>query len=470
MKAILILLTSLWLCLPNANAQFPPLPAADLVLGAADFDTPGDAEATATGLSDPRGIAIDPTSGAVFVSDNGRNRVLRFPNMNALTSGAAAEAVFGQTLLSQSDAGLSSTGLQSPSGIHVDSSGRLWVADSGHDRVLMYQNASGLGSGAAANLVLGQPDFVSASPGKSANGMSAPSGVFIDSNDNLWVADQGNNRVLKFASASTLTTGTASATVVLGQPDFGFDGAGTTAALMGVPRAVIVDAFDTLWVGDSVNHRVLRFSNASLLTNGASADGVLGQDDFVSKVPQTDASSFSQPKSLAMDPNGTLWVSDTDNNRVIVFKNARLKSNGASADSVIGQPDLTTSTAGVSARKLNAPNALVIDPAGRLWVCDSDNDRLLRFSPDTVRPLLTVKKVPRKTSKARLKIKGTATDASGIASVRYRTGKGAYKAARGMASWNFSAKLKPGLNKLEIQATDAAGNVSASKKLKVRRG
>lgn len=300
--------------------------------------------------------------------------------------------------------------------------------------------------------------------------MNAPAGVFVDSNDNLWVADQFNNRVLKFTSASTLTTGAASATVVLGQPDFGFDGAGTTSALMGVPGSVFVDGNDTLWVADEVNHRVLRFTNASLLTNGASADGVLGQDNFNSNVPQAGADSFSRPKSLVMDANGTLWVSDRDNNRVILFKNAGLKSDGAPADSVIGQLNFTSSTEGVSARTLTEPSALALDSAGRLWVCDSENNRVLRFSPDKIRPLLTVKKVPRKTSKARLRIKGTASDANGIASVRYRIGKAPSKPATGTTSWNFNAKLKPGLNKLEIQATDSVGNLSASRKINVRRG
>lgn len=452
------------------SAQFPPLPAADLVLGAADFDTPGSATATATGMSTPYGIAIDPTSGAVFVTDLDHNRVLRYPDLSSLTNGAAAEAAFGQPDLTQSAPGLSATSLNGPEGLHLDSSGRLWIADTANNRVLMYENASTLPTGSAADLVLGQPDFGSMDPGNSASQMNIPVHALVDGNDNLWVADRENNRVLKFVGASTLVNG-AAASIVLGQVDFfQSDVLSATASTMENPSSLAIDAFDNLWIADYGHSRVLRFSNASLLVSGAAADGVLGQTDFVSENAGLGAQSIETPISPLIDPTGSLWVTDNSNHRILLFKNARLKSNGAPADGVIGQADLSTFAPGLSARKLQGPWASALDLSGRLWVCDADNDRVLRFTPDQIRPVLKVKKAPRTTSKARLKIQGSASDASGIASVRYRVGKSAYRSARGAASWKFNAKLKPGLNKIEIDATDAAGNLSASKRVKVRRG
>lgn len=469
MKTLLLSLAGLLIPFSPAFAQFPPLPAADLVLGAANFDTAGSALATATGMEYPGGIAIDPTSGAVFVSDGSHHRVLRYPDLNSLTNGAAAEAAFGQPDLTQSAPGLSATSLNGPAGLHVDAAGRLWVADSGNWRVLMYENASSLPSGSAADLVLGQPDFETLNGGNSASRMNSPQQAFVDSNDNLWVVDRENNRVLKFAGASTLANG-ASATVVLGQVDFGFSTQDLSASAMTNPSSLTVDGSDHLWVADSGNRRVLRFSNASLLASGASADGVLGQTDFDSDTAGSGAQSFGSPTSVLVDSAGTLWVSDTGNHRVLFFTTARLKPIGAPADGVIGQMDFITNTPGLSARKMDGPGGCAVDVAGRLWVCDGENHRVLRFTPDRTSPVLSVKKVPRTTSKAKLKIQGKANDASGIASVRYRVGKSAYRSARGAAAWKFNAKLKPGLNKIEIEATDAAGNLSASKRVKVRRG
>lgn len=96
--SLLLPLAGLLIPFSPASAQFPPLPAADLVLGAADFETAGSALPTATGMSAPYGIAIDPTSGAVFVSDLDHNRVLRYPDLSSLTNGAAAEAALGHLI------------------------------------------------------------------------------------------------------------------------------------------------------------------------------------------------------------------------------------------------------------------------------------------------------------------------------------------------------------------------------------
>lgn len=333
----------------------------------------------------------------------------------------------------------------------------------------MYENASTLPRGSAADLVLGQPDFGSLDPGNSASQMNIPAHALVDGNDNLWVADRENNRVLKFVGASTLGNG-AAASIVLGQVDF-FQAnvLSVTASTMENPSSLTIDAFDNLWIADYGHSRVLRFSNASQLVNGAAADGVLGQTDFVSENAGLGAQSIETPSSPIIDPTGSLWVTDNSNHRILLFQNARLKSDGAPADGVIGQADFTTSAPGLSARKLQGPWASALDPSGRLWVCDSDNDRVLRFTPDRVRPLLTVKKVPRKTTKAKLRVRGTARDANGIGAVRCRS-KGAYRSARGTASWNFVTKLKRGRNKFEIQATDTAGNVSASRRVNVRRG
>lgn len=469
MKKILLSLAVLFSPLFTASAQFPPLPAADLVLGAADFDTPGENLPTATGLSNPLGIAIDPTSGAVFVADYNHSRVVRYPNMDSLTNGAAAVVVFGQADLTQSNPGLSATALSGPCAVHVDAAGRLWVADTDNNRILMYENASTLPSGSAADLVLGQPDFDTGTGGNSSSKMSQPFHAFVDSNDNLWVADRGNSRVLKFSTASALSNGAAAATV-LGQVDFGFNAEDLSASGMRFPVSIAVDAAGSLWVSDEGHDRVLRFDNAAMLANGAPADGVLGQVDFVSSdLSGPNARFMGQPNSFFIDASGTLGVNDYDNCRVLLFKNARLKSNGAPADDVIGQPDFSTSSPGLSARKMQGPYGCTVDPSGRIWVCDAENDRVLRFTPDRTPPVLSVKKVPRSTSKAKLKIQGTAGDANGIAAVRYRIGKSADRPARGAASWNFNAKLKPGLNKIEIQATDAAGNLSVGKRVKVRR-
>jgi hypothetical protein len=76
---------------------------------------------------------------------------------------------------------------------------------------------------------------------------------------------------------------------------------------------------------------------------------------------------------------------------------------------------------------------------------------VLRFSPAAA------------STAARLTIKGRATDASGIRDVRFKLGGKGFKKARGATHWKFTAKLKPGKNKLLTRATDKAGLTSLSR-------
>lgn len=466
----LLVVTFVCLATSTARSQFPNFPAADRVLGASDFITVGPATASASSLKTASGISVDPVSGKVFVSSPSDNRILRFANSAALANGASAEAVIGQPDYTTITPGLSNAKLNSPYGIHVDGSGRLWVADYSNKRVLMYANAASLPEfGATATLVLGQPDFDTGTPGTTAAKMGGPNGIFVDAQDNLWVADYSNNRVVKFANASSLSNG-ASANSVLGQVNFNLNSSGTSATTMEGPAAVLVDGAGRLWVAEQVNNRVLRFDNAAALGNGTTANGVLGQPGFVTSDEGSTAVGLDEPNAFAVDAAGTLYVADYGNNRVLSYKNPAAKANGAAADGVIGQPDFTTSTFSTTARTLHGPyGGLDFDAAGRLWVTDFINNRVLRFSPDRSVAAPTVGRVPKVTTKAKLTINGTAADDSGIAAVRRRVGKGAFLGAIGLEAWTFIARLKPGKNTIEIVAVDSAGNVSAATRVKVTR-
>lgn len=467
----LLVVTFVCLATSTARSQIPNFPAADRVLGASDFITVGPATASASSLKTASGVSVDPVSGKVFVSSPSDNRILRFANSAALANGASAEAVIGQPDYTTITSGLSNAKLNTPYGIHVDGSGRLWVAEYSNNRVVMYANAAALPEfGATASLVLGQPDFATGTPGTTAAKMGGPSGVFVDAADNLWVAEYSNNRVVKFANASSLSNG-ASANSVLGQVNFNLNATGTSATTMEGPVAVLVDGAGRLWVAEQVNNRVLRFDNAAALGNGTTANAVLGQPGFVTNTEASTAAGLDEPNAFALDAAGTLYVTDYGNNRVVFFKNPAAKANGGAANGVIGQPDFTTATFGTTARTLHGPyGGLDFDAAGRLWVTDFINNRALRFSPDTTSASPSVKgKVPKSTTAGKVTIQGTATDSSGVASVRFRVGKGAFKAASGTTSWKLTAKLKPGKNTIEIVAVDSAGNTSPAKKVKVTR-
>lgn len=470
MKTILLclLVAGLGLALPTARAQFPNFPAADKVLGAPDFTSVGTGAATASGISLPNGVAVDPTSGKLFVASHLQHRVLRFPDATALSNGANAEAVFGQVNFSGNSSGSTATKFAFPLGIHVDSQGRLWVADNLNHRVLMFIGASTFIG--PPDRVFGQPDFTTTTSGTTPTKMNGPTAVFVDAADHLWVADSTNHRVLRFDNVSSLASG-AAASAVFGQPDFTTNTSATSSVKMKLPLSVVVDGAGRLWVSDTGNHRLLRFDNAAGLGNGSAANSVLGQPDFTSAASGTTAQKLDDPAAITMDSAGTLFVADASNHRVLFFKNAAAKAIGAAADGVIGQSDFTSATSGTTDRRLNIPAyGLALDRSGGLWVSDAGNYRVVRFPADkSAAPPSLKGKAPKTTSAGTLALRGTAADGSGVASIKYRVGKGAFRKASGTTSWRLTARLKPGKNTIEIVMVDSVGNTSAARKVMVTR-
>ena len=456
-----------------ANGKtIPNNAAADLVLGQPNFTTGTFTAATASSLDDPEAIAMDPASGKVFVADAENRRVLRYASAAALQNGAAAEVVFGQPDFTTTTVNTEgSLGMKYPCALFFDRLKRLWVVDQGNHRVLMFTAADIRESQAHPDKVFGQPDFTTTvSSPASATKMKYPSGVWLDKDDRLWVADRSFNRILRFDSVSNNPAVNSAADGVLGQPDFTTTTAAIAVDKLNNPQSVTVSAAGQLYVADFGNHRILRFDNAAATSGLVNAAVALGQADFITKIPSCAANSLRDPAGVFLTPDDSLWVTDYGNDRMVHFKNAATKATGAAADGFLGQPDFTTSSSGTSAQKLASPYyAPFVDAGGSLWVPDTGNNRVLRFSPDGTPPLLAVTASAKVTKKPKLVINGTASDTYGISKVEYRIGKGPLKLATGTNAWSFKANLKKGKNTITIIATDVDGIQSLRKIIKITR-
>lgn len=375
----------------TASAQWSNGRAANAVIGQANFLSSGPM-LTAAGLTTPSDVAVDPTSGKVFVVEENAHRVLRFSSEAAMSRGAAAEAVFGQAVFTVNATGTASNRFNYPTGIFVDAQGRLWVADGGNNRVLRFDNAATLGNEPDADGVLGQPDFMTGTPDTLADRMNGPADIAVDASGNLWVADMGNNRVLKFALAAAKNNGDP-ADVVLGQSDFTSALPQTTQTTMNQPFGVATRAVrqglsvtTELWVADSSNNRILRFNAAGTKATGDPANGVLGQQTFVVSTQGLTQSKMYAPRRISITSDGELWVTDRNQNRVLRFADAGSKQNGGNADNVLGQLDFTDGNGGTSEIRLSAPSGVATDAEGNLFVADYGSHRVLRYSPGNPQP------------------------------------------------------------------------------------
>ena len=290
----------------------------------------------------------------------------------------AACGVVGQDNFIASTSGASDVKFNAPMSIAVDeNTGKLFLAEYGNHRVLRFASVDDFINGNAAEAVLGQVNFTANSSGTTQSTMDGPTGIVVDNNGTLWVVEHFNARVTRFDNASTLANG-ANADGVLGQPNFTTDVEAIGQANMRRPTFAVIENDGTLWVSDRDNSRVLRFDNAATLPNGANASGVLGQPDFNTDLPGGTIATTSSANGIVIIENA-LYMGSYVNNRILIWENAKNKPNGADADRVLGQSDFTTTSYSISQSSVDFPFALSADKDNNLYVTDIIANRVLVF-------------------------------------------------------------------------------------------
>ncbi|HTS26676.1 MAG TPA: hypothetical protein VMH81_12445 [Bryobacteraceae bacterium] len=412
--------------------------AARLVIGQSTF-TSQDTNSSDTVLGAASGIAY--AADTLFVADSNRvgatpsnHRILLFQGLSTMLPSPTAELTYtskcpvcvGQAtnVLGQPDfktttenIPATASNLRLPTAVASDGV-HLVVADTNHNRVLIWNRIPTV-INQPADVVVGQPDFVSAGipPNNTptAKSMRGPQGVWIQ-NGKLYVADTQNNRVLIYNHIPT-SNGVA-ADVVLGAPNFttfvepDLTQQNTTAAANSLlnPTSVTSDGVH-LFVTDLGSNRVLIW-NTIPTTNQAPADVAVGQPDLVSAAannafstvpgdttyketpvlctvsngndtnnnptyPDKCNATLNFPR-FALAGGGRLFIADGGNDRVLVF-NTIPTTNGASADLIIGQIGGTVNQASDAADSLRTPMSLAWD-GNNLYVSDAYNRRITVYT------------------------------------------------------------------------------------------
>lgn len=343
-------------------------------------------------------------------------------------TGQAARIVIGQSNFTAQAADLLSANRLGAAGGVAYVNNTLFVVDSNRvqaspvlNRVLIYNNIHNFVTapetdiqqgvrcpvcGNTANVVLGQPDFVTAPvalsfplPPPTASGMRTPTGVASDG-VHLVISDTDNNRVLIWNSIPT--TNNAPANVVVGQANFVtvkpvvLDNKSFRA-----PQGVWIQG-GRLFVADTQNHRVMVW-NSIPTSNGQAADYVLGEPNF-NTAPSAQAVSITPAANnlfypVSVTSDGTrLFVSDLGNNRVLIWSAIPTQTQQP-ADLVIGQPDMKSAASNNSPKLCMATGKdstgaatypfrcgatvdtprFALSDGTRLYVADGGNDRILVY-------------------------------------------------------------------------------------------
>jgi uncharacterized protein (TIGR03437 family) len=304
--------------------------------------------ASAAQLNNPTAMARD-AQGNIYISDLD-NYVVREIDTNGNIRSVAGNGTFGFS----GDGGPATSGqLASVDGIAVDAKGNVYLADALNSRVRVV-TADLTISTFAGNGTRGY----SGDGGRATDAqLYYPSGVAVDAQGNVYIADYGAGVVRKVAPSGIITTFAGNGGGIFGAA-LG-DGGPATAALLSQPYSMVTDSAGNVFIGDLGSGRIRR----------------VGKDGVISTV-----ATSVQAQNFAIDPSGAIYYSNYNNSTVV-----KLYPSGTSlwiaGDGQAGYSG--DGSSGISAQ-LNAPYGIAIDNAGNLFVADSKNEVIRELSPAAV--------------------------------------------------------------------------------------
>jgi sugar lactone lactonase YvrE len=308
----------------------------------------------------PSGVAAD-SSGNLFIADAGNNRVRKVTPSGVITAvaGAGTQGFGG-------DGGPATAALLStPSGVALDSSGNLFIADTGNARIRKVTPSGGIttvvGTGSAGS-------YTEGGPAASAR-LYAPVGVAVDAAGNLFIVDISGHWVLKVRAAAG-TIHTLAGGIGAG---YGGDGGQATAARLLTPSGIAVDAAGNVFIADTGNARVRRVSVDGVITTMAGT-GVVGNSGDGGRAAEA---RLWSPSGVSLDGSGNLLITDKSNH------NLRKVTPGGIITTVAGNgtKGFSGDAGSPLAAQLNQPSAIAADASGNLLVADTGNQRIRKVSP-----------------------------------------------------------------------------------------
>jgi sugar lactone lactonase YvrE len=362
----------------------------NIIAGSSVFGFNGDGmPALSTLIGFPRGMASDP-EGDIFVAELINERIRKIDSSQTVTT--VAGGYIGDGRLGPGAA------LNNPWHIAFDPAGNLYIAEYGGNRVRKVSTDGTISTFAGTGITGYSGD---GGPASLAT-LAAPEAVATNSTGDIFVADSGNVRIRKVDSSGTITTfvnleaialamdrfgnlyasdfnviwkitpaGVAS--IVAGKQfcyGFGGDGGPATQACLFLPTGVAVDNSGNIYIADWLNQRVRKVDTTGTISTFAGN----GQRGFAGDGGPATAASLFQPQDVALDGKGNLYISDSINARVRVVDASGIihtyAGNGNFEYNGNNLPAIQTAM---------SPYGLAVDAKGVVYVDDIQSGRVRKL-------------------------------------------------------------------------------------------
>jgi sugar lactone lactonase YvrE len=235
-----------------------------------------------------------------------------------------------------------------PEGVAVDALGNIYIANSGNNAILK------LATNGAQTQV--------------ASVFSFPQGLAVDAVGNLYIADTYNNRIRKVATNGVITTLAGN-----GNEGYSGDGGAASAASLFLPGGVALDATGNLYIADTYNNRIRKVATNNIITTFA------GTNIPLNGIAATNASLYL-PTGVATDASGNIYIADTYNYRI------REVASGCIITNIAGNGVAGYSGNGGAATNasLNFATSVALDALGNLYIADSQNNRIRKVATNGI--------------------------------------------------------------------------------------
>jgi len=315
-------------------------------------------------LNVPDGLAFDG-AGNYYISDYSNDIVHKVDAAGTIIT-YAGNGVHGYG----GDGGpATKAALKHPQGLAFDSQGNLYITDGGGCRIRKVTPAGIISTVAGTGAHGYNGDGILATTAE----LNFPGAVAVDSKNNLYIADYGNNIIRKVTPAGII--GTVAGNGKMG--DTG-DGGKATGAELNQPQGVAVDAAGNLYIAESGGN-IIRKVNASGIISTLAGNGRAGS--YGNGGPATGA-ELNSPNSVHVDTLGNVYIADFGNNEV------RIVTPSGIIQSVAGTGILGDSGNGGAApnAELDGPADALLDPSGNLYLADAGNNivRKVTYNPAQV--------------------------------------------------------------------------------------